>query len=229
MCGTQPGQPAGRRGCASPPSSLSLIFATPEGFAAQQAPRRKETTHPASQAPSPFADSQELIQQGKFADAKLRIQQELQQNPSNAQGYALLGLVYTAEKNYPEALTAFQQGLKLDPKATGIRNDLGNLYVAQGNLDLAEKEFREVLRINPADDDGNYNLSLVLLTKKHSTEAIPYLLRIHPQTIASRITLTRAYLEAHRTAEASEDGAGTLCTKQRQRAGALHSGRIAGR
>jgi len=47
--------------------------------------------------------------------------------------------VYAAEKNYTEALTAFQQGLKLNPKSTGIRNDMGNLYVAQGNLDLAEK------------------------------------------------------------------------------------------
>ena len=112
-----------------------------------------------------------------------------------------MGLVYTAENNYPEALTAFQQGLKLNPKSTGIHNDLGNLYVAQGNLDLAEKEFREVLRLSPADYDGNYNLSLVLLTKKHPAEAIPFLQRIHPQTIASRITLTRAYLEAGRTAE----------------------------
>jgi tetratricopeptide (TPR) repeat protein len=180
----------------------SVIFFAPDGFATQQALPNKQATHPASQTPSPFEDSQELIQQGKFEDAKIRIQEELQHNPSNAQGYALLGLVYTAEKNYPEALTAFQQGLKLNPRATGIYNDLGNLYVAQGNLDLAEKEFREVVRLNPADYDGNYNLSLVLLTRKHATEAIPCLQRIHPQTIASRITLTRAYLESNRTAEA---------------------------
>ena len=178
-----------------------VIFLAQLAFAAQQAPPNKQATQPASKTPSPFADSQELLQQGKFEDAKIRIQEELQQNPSNAQGYALLGLVYTAEKNYPEALTAFQQGLKLDPKSTGIHNDLGNLYVAQGNLDLAEKEFREVLRLSPADSDGNYNLSLVLLTKKHPADAIPFLQRIHPQTIASRITLTRAYLEAGRTAE----------------------------
>jgi tetratricopeptide (TPR) repeat protein len=178
-----------------------VIFFAPQSFAAQQVPSNKQATRPASQTPSPFADAQELLHQGKFEDAKVRIQEEIQQNPSNAQGYALLGLVYTAEKNFPEALTAFQQGLKLNPKSTGIHNDLGNLYVAQANLDLAEKEFREVVRLSPADYDGNYNLSLVLLTKKLPKEAIPYLQRIHPQTIASRITLTRAYLEAGRTAE----------------------------
>jgi len=179
----------------------SVISLAQLAFAAQQVPPNKQATQPASKTPSPFADSQELLQQGKFEDAKIRIQEELQQNPLNAQGYALLGLVYTAENNYPEALTAFQQGLKLNPKSTGIHNDLGNLYVTQGNLDLAEKEFREVLRLSPADSDGNYNLSLVLLTKKHPADAIPFLQRIHPQTMASRITLTRAYLEAGRTAE----------------------------
>src|SRR6516164_5255242 len=178
-----------------------LIFFAQLASAAQQAPPNKPALQPASKTPSPLADSQELLQQGKFEDARIRIQEELQQNPLNAQGYALLGRVYTAENNYPEALTAFQQGLKLNPKSTGIHNDLGNLYVAQGNLDLAEKEFRVVLRLSPADYDGNYNLSLVLLTKKHPADALPFSQRSHPPTIASRITLTRAYLDARRTAE----------------------------
>lgn len=180
---------------------VSVISFARQNTAAQQAPSNKQATHSAPQTPSPFTDAQELLRQGRFDEAKTRIQEELQQDPSNTQGYALLGLVYTAEKNYPEALAAFQQGLKLNPRSTGIRNDLGNLYVAQGNLDLAEKEFREVVRLSPADDDGNYNVSLVLLTKKRPAEAIPYLQRIHPQTIASRITLSRAYLEAGRIAE----------------------------
>jgi cytochrome c-type biogenesis protein CcmH/NrfG len=71
----------------------SVIFFAQQTFAAQQAPPNKQATQPASKTPSPFADSQELLQQGKFEDAKIRIQEELQQNPSNAQGYALLGLV----------------------------------------------------------------------------------------------------------------------------------------
>src|SRR4029077_21126176 len=85
-----------------------VILFPQQAFAAQQAPPNKRATQPASKTGAPFADAQELLQQGKFEDAKIRIQEQLQQNPSNAQGYALLGLVYTAEKNYPEALTAFQ-------------------------------------------------------------------------------------------------------------------------
>jgi tetratricopeptide (TPR) repeat protein len=182
-------------------AALGTIFFASQGAAGQQAPPSKQSAHPASKAPSPFADAEALLRQGKFEDAKSRIQEELQQNPSRPEGYGLLGLVYTAEKKYTEALSAFQQGLKLNPKSTGIRIDMGNLYVAQGNFDLAENEFREVVRLNPADNDGNYNLALVLLAKKKPAEAIPFLLRIHPPTIASQFSLTRAYLDTGKTAE----------------------------
>ena len=196
---------AGKRGWRTLLTSivaLCTIFLASQGAAGQQGAPGKQGEHPAPKAPSPFADAEVLFRQGKLEDAKSRIQEELQQNPSRAEGYALLGLVCTAEKNYSEALAAFQQGLKLKPKSTGIRNDLGNLYVAQGNLDLAEKEFREVVRLNPADYDGNYNLALVLLAKKQPAEAISFLLGIHPQTTASQFSLTRAYLDAGKTAEA---------------------------
>ncbi len=182
-------------------AALGAIFFASQGAASQQTPPSKQSARPASKAPSPFADAEALLRQGKLEDAKSRIQEELQENPSRPEGYGLLGLVYTAEKKYTEALSAFQQGLKLNPKSTGIRIDMGNLYVAQGNFDLAEKEFREVVRLNPADNDGNYNLALVLLAKKKPAEAIPFLLRIHPPTTASQFSLTRAYLEAGKTAE----------------------------
>jgi tetratricopeptide (TPR) repeat protein len=182
-------------------AALGAIFFASQGAAGQQAPPSKQGAHPVSKAPSPFADAEALLRQGKLEDAKSRILEELQQNPSRPEGYGLLGLVYTAEKKYTEALSAYQQGLELNPKSIGIRIDMGNLYVAQGNFDLAEKEFREVVRLNPADNDGNYNLALVLLAKKQPAEAIPFLLRIHPPTIASQVNLTRAYLDTGKTAE----------------------------
>jgi tetratricopeptide (TPR) repeat protein len=181
--------------------ALGAIFFAGRGVAGQQAPPKRQSARPASKTPSPFADAEALLRQGNLEDAQNKLQEELQQNPSRPEGYALLGLVYTAQKNYTAALMAFQQGLKLSPNSTRIRNDMGNLYVAQGNLDQAEKEFREVVRLNPADYDGNYNLALVLLAKKQPAEAIPYLLRIHPQTVAVQFSLTRAYLDAGRTTE----------------------------
>ncbi len=196
--------PGGRKGGMSrlitPIALVAISFFTREAAAQQPAPA-KPPAHPSSKTPSPFADAKALFQQGKLEEAKERLQEELRQNPSKPDGYGLLGLVYTAEKNYAGALTAFQQGLKLNQQSTGIRNDMGNLYVLQGDLDQAEKEFREVLRLSPADPDGNYNLGLVLLAKKHPADAALYFQRVHPATIASRFNLTKAYLESGKTAD----------------------------
>jgi tetratricopeptide (TPR) repeat protein len=160
------------------------------------------TTHSTGKTGSPFADVKELLQQGKLEKAKSRLHEELQAHPSSSEGYALLGVVYTEEKNYDEALNAFQQGLKLNPKSTAIRNDIGSLYVTQGNPEAGEKEFREALQLNPLDQDGNYNLALLLLSKKQPAAAIPYLQHIHPPTNDSQFALTRAYLETGRNIDA---------------------------
>ena len=181
--------------------ALGVITATNLRTPAQQPTAPKATTRPSSPKPSPFADTERLLQEGKLEDAKIRVEEEIRENPSSAEGYALLGLVYTAQKNYGDALTAFEQGIKLNPKSTGIRNDLGNLYVLQGDLEQAEKEFREVLRVRPTDADANYNLGLVLLAKQQAADAIVCFQRVHPATIASRFNLVKAYLEAGRTAD----------------------------
>jgi tetratricopeptide (TPR) repeat protein len=196
--------PGGRKAKARRLSTLLALVAISFGAreaAAQQPAPAIPPAHPSSKTPSPFADAEALVQQGKLEEAKDRLQEELRQNPSKADGYGLLGLVYTAEKNYADALIAFQQGLKLNPKSTGIRNDMGNLYVLEGNLDQSEKEFREVLRLNPTDPDGNYNLGVVLLAKKHPADAALCFQRVHPPTIASRFNLTKAYLESGKTAD----------------------------
>jgi tetratricopeptide (TPR) repeat protein len=155
-----------------------------------------------SSKPSPLLlEAGELLRQGAMDEAKKKIQEELQQDPSSIQGYNLLGIVETNEKDYPNAALAFQQALKLAPHSTGTLNNLGNLYVAQRKLDLAETEFRKVLRLEPGNRDGNYNLGLVLLTKNLPAEAIVHFLRVHPLDNATRFNLARAYLRAGKTAE----------------------------
>jgi tetratricopeptide (TPR) repeat protein len=190
-----------RAGLGAAVALIAISFLVARGNAGQQAAPGKHASGAGTKTASPFADGEALLQQGQLEEARSKIQEELLQNPSNAEGYSLLGLVYTEEKNYAEALAAFEQGLKFDARSTGIRNDMGNVYVAQGKIDLAEKEFREAVRLNPADNDGNYNLGLVLLAKKHPADAIPYLQRIRPQTIASQMSLARADLEAGKTAD----------------------------
>ncbi len=183
--------------------ALTTLLVPAAGYAVLQATPSSGRVRPAgvsSKNPSPFLEAETLLQQGSVDEAKKKIEEQLALHPS-VEGYNLLGIVYSSQKNYPNALDAFQRALKIDPNSAKTANNLGNLYVAQERLDLAEKEFRKVLRLDPANSDGNYNLGLVLMAKHIPAEAITSFQRVRPATIATRFNLIRAFLLAERTAE----------------------------
>src|ERR1700737_1248568 len=182
--------------------ALSLIFLCATVQAPQQPAAKQSARKQSAKSTSPLlAEAEALLREGRVADAKSKIQEELLRNPANAEAYDLLGVACINEKDYPGALEAFQHALKLAPDSTRTRNSIGNVYVAQGKLDLAEQEFRTVLRLAPGNRDANYNLGLVLLAQGSPAKAILHFQRVRPANLETRFNLTRAYLQASRTAE----------------------------
>lgn len=143
-----------------------------------------------------------LVQQGHLEEAKTKVLEELQQNPSSVDGYNLLGIIESEQLDYSNALAALQKALQLAPNSTKTHNNLGDVYLAQKKFDLAEKEFRTALRLDPGNRDGNYNLGLLQMAKGSPAEAIPYFERVRPKDLETRFNLIRAYLQSKRTAEA---------------------------
>jgi tetratricopeptide (TPR) repeat protein len=180
--------------------ALIMVLISARGLAEQTVSGRGDARQPLKISPT-LQEAEELLRQGSIAEAKKKIQDELQRNPSSVDAYTLLGIVNTDEKEYANALQSFQQALKLDPNSTRALNNLGNLYVAQNKLDLAEKEFRKVLRLEPGNRDGNYNLGLLLMATGSPVVAISHFQRVRPLDIAARSNLIRAYLRAGRTAQ----------------------------
>src|SRR5438094_9497212 len=151
--------------------AIAIILFSSRILAQQSASSRKEVPQTAK-IQSHFPDVEELLRQGLIEQAKEKIRDELQRNPSSVEGYNLLGIIYSGQKDYANALEAFQHALKLDPHSTQTCNNLGNLYVAQEKLDLAEQEFSKVLHVDPGNRDANYNLALVLMAKGSPAKAI---------------------------------------------------------
>src|SRR5271155_1211445 len=177
--------------------ALLVVFVSATGFAQQTTPNHGNGAQPVKIS-ALLQEAEELLRQGSIAEAKSKIQAELQHNPSSVEGYNLLGIAFSDEKDYANALQAFQHALNLAPNSTRTRNNLGNLYVAQEKLDLAEKEFATVLRQEPGNREANYGLGLVLMAKNLPAQAIPHFQQIHPQDTATRSNLIRAYLRAGR-------------------------------
>ena len=163
-----------------------------------QQPTTKQFAKPSSPL---LTEAEALLREGRVAEAKSRIQEELQRNPTNTEAYDLLGVASVNEKDFPGALEAFQHALKLAPNSTRTRNSIANVYVAQGKLDLAEQQLLSVLSIAPANRDANYNLGLILLAQGAPAKAIPYFQRVRPASRESKFNLTRAYLLAGRASE----------------------------
>ena len=142
---------------------------------AKAPPGRLRRPHP------PFLEAETLLRQGSIDEAKAENKEQLKLNPSSVEGYNLLGIAYSSEKDYDHALEAFQHALTLDPNSARTHNNLGNVYVAQQKFDLAEKEFGKVLRADPANREANYNLGLVLMARGSPAEAIPHFQRVARQ------------------------------------------------
>jgi tetratricopeptide (TPR) repeat protein len=180
---------------------LTVIFILAGGSAAQQSSSARGAPRPVSKVPSPFMEAETLLRQGSIEEAKHKIEEQLKVDPSSVEGYNLLGIVYSSEKDYDNAEKTLQHALTLDPNSTRTHNNLGNVFVAEEKLDLAEKEFGQVLRLDPTNREANYNLGLVLMARRLPAEAIVHLQRVRPADIGTRFNLIRAYLQSGRTAE----------------------------
>lgn len=179
--------------------ACGLYFPTLETAYGQAAAQHKSASFSAQQ--SQLAKAESLFQQDRLADAKASVQQFLQSDAFSIDGYNLLGMICSGQRDFDCSLGAFQQALKLNPASTRTHNNLGNLYASVGTMDLAEKEFRKTLAITPSDGQANYDLALLLLAEEKPSAAIPFLQRVHPVTVESKMNLVRAYLRARRTAE----------------------------
>ena len=123
--------------------AFAVVFVLAAGSKAQQSHPVQSTARPPSKSASPFLEAETLLRQGSIAEAKVKIEEQLRLNPSSVEGYNLLGIVYSSEKDYDNALEAFQHALKLDPNSARTHNNLGNVYVAQEKFDLAREESSE--------------------------------------------------------------------------------------
>ena len=101
-----------------------------------------------------------LILQRKWDQAVRVLLPAARQNRQNAMLWvnlaaAQLGRLETAgPKQQQQAITAYEQALRADPKAPNVHYHLGLIYKEQGNWSRAAALFQRALEVNPADKDA---------------------------------------------------------------------------
>ena len=112
------------------------------------------------------------LQRGRPDTALLLFQEALKTDPTRADGFASLGLVFYALNDFVRALTSFEEGLRLAPDDVELRNRRGVALLELGRAREALEEFERVLVCAPNHFEALGNLANTLFKLNCPAEAI---------------------------------------------------------
>lgn len=135
-----------------------------------------------------------------YPDADKWLTRSLQKNPADSESWYYLGRTKYNENRFAEAISAFQQYLKLDPQSVKGEDNLGLSYQGLGRTEDATAAYRTAIAWQEhtlTQDSGPFiNLGALLLDENRPQEAIAYLQRaiaISPQETRAHEQLGKAY------------------------------------
>ena len=108
------------------------------------------------------------MQSGDLAGAE----RMLKSMPTNADVFAVLGVVLDQEKKYSESETAYRNALRLTPGSVPTLNNYGNHLLATGKVVEAQKQFRRVLALDPQHANAAIQLARIAIQQRSFSEAL---------------------------------------------------------
>lgn len=145
---------------------------------------------------------------GQMSVALEEARRAVQIDPTSAEAYGLLGLIYTELDERGEAEANFQRALQLDPSNPDLNNNYGWVLCRGGREQEAMSYFQRALRdpLYATPSRANLNAGVCMMRIKDYTAAEPYLRRAFELDAASpavKMELTRLYLATGQTERAS--------------------------
>lgn len=137
---------------------------------------------------------------GDYGDADKWLTKSLELAPKDPDNWYFLGRAKYAENRFEEAIDAFQQCLKLNPKNIKAEDNLGLSYAGLGRNDEAIKAYQSAIawqaEVLDKEPGPLVNLANLLIDANRTEEAVPYLVQvveIAPSNGKAHELLGRAY------------------------------------
>ncbi len=137
---------------------------------------------------------------GDYADADKWLTKMLGWTPDDSEGWYYLGRTKYNENRFEEAIHAFEQCLKLDPRNVKVEDNLGLSYAALGRNEEAAAAYQQAIAWQSQaalKNSGPYiDLGRLLLDQNRPKEAVSYLLQaieIAPREARAHELLGKAY------------------------------------
>lgn len=99
-------------------------------------------------------------------------QKIIETNPSDAEAYYNIGVVYYSEKKYDDSKAQFQKAIEIYPDFSEAYYSLGVVYYAEANYDKAIEAFSKAIQIDPRNHEAIYQLGVVYSIKKDKIQAV---------------------------------------------------------
>jgi tetratricopeptide (TPR) repeat protein len=127
-----------------------------------------------------------------------QMESEIQRDPNNPRLLVALGLAYWDRNDYPHALQAFQQAVKVGPSSAEAHNWLGVALLEKTDLPGATAEFRKAISLDPKSVRAYTNLGSSLAKSGELAEAVEMFqkaLTLEPNSLAAHMNLGVALRE----------------------------------
>jgi tetratricopeptide (TPR) repeat protein len=92
--------------------------------------------------------------------------------PTNASAFSGLGLAYADKGMYDQAITAYENALRINPDDAELHYNLALAYRGKGLTDRAIDEYRKVIAVDPNHVEAHYNLATAYRNKGMNEPAI---------------------------------------------------------
>ncbi len=144
-----------------------------------------------------------------YADADKWFSKSVEYDPANLSALYYLGRTKYNENRFDEAVAAFEECLKRDPKNVKYEDNLGLSYQGLGRNEDAAAAYRAAIEWDgaaAAPNPGPYlDLGSLLVDTDHAADAIPLLekaVQLGPKDLRGHTQLGKAYLHANQLEKA---------------------------
>ncbi|MEH2161183.1 MAG: tetratricopeptide repeat protein [Nostoc sp.] len=113
-----------------------------------------------------------LLNQGDLTGAEENLRKLVKKFPDDAFAHFQLGNVLFQQKKAEEAISFYQQAIRLKSKYALAYNAIGMVYASQSRWEEAMTEYKKALEINPNYGEALTNFALVLWQTNKKDEAL---------------------------------------------------------
>lgn len=149
--------------------------------------------------------AKDLIEKDDWGMAFKYLKAAVDADPNYAEGFNLLGIYYTRNHNYSEAIENFRQALHIDFDLIDVHYNLAFLYMDREEYSMALSHFKEVVVANPEDAD-TYNLMGICCAKNGNEEDAKAFfaesLRLQPDSTSAAVNISKLLIKNNEISKA---------------------------